>query len=163
MDSSVSIWDDGEWVSWASINEQIQYKEWRAKYPNADISLVPIFEDLISTAEDYYNLTGNHLKIYGDIGEIYGAITHGIKLHKNYAQGSDGRLGNDFIEVKTITPFKVSNSIEIKISGNFNKLFIVRINQDFELSGHLINRADLPVQKGKILRLKWRDVVGKKS
>ena len=55
----------------------------------------------------------------------------------------------------------VSNSIKINLSGNFNKLFIVRINQDFELSGHLINRANLPVKEGKILRLKWRDVVGK--
>ncbi len=162
MDYTDSLWDDGEWVSWDSINEQIQYKEWRVKYPNADISLVPIFEQLISAAEAYYNTTGNHLQIYGDIGEIYGAITHGIKLHKNYAQGSDGRLGNDFIEVKTITPFKKSDSISIKRSGNFNKLFVVRINQDFELNGHLINRADLPMRKGNNLRLKWRDVISEK-
>ncbi len=49
--------------------------------------------------------TGLHLQVYGDIGELFAAITHGVKLHKNYAQGSDSRLGNDFIEVKTITPF----------------------------------------------------------
>jgi len=158
MDIGDSIWDDGEWVSWDEINQQIQYQEWRAKYPNAHISLVPIFEQLISTAEEYYRLTGNHLQIYGDIGEIYAAITHGIKLHKNYAQGSDGRLGNDFVEVKTITPFKKTDRVSVKLSGNFSKLFIVKINQDFEISGRLINRADLPKWGGNILRLKWADI-----
>lgn len=161
MDNNDSIWDDGEWVSWDSINQQIQYKEWRVKYPNADTSLVPIFEQLISTAEEYYNIAGKHLQIYGDIGEIYGAITHGIKLHKNYAQGSDGRLGDDFVEVKTITPFKKNDSVSVKRSGNFSKLFIVRINQDFEISGRLIDRAGLPKGEGKILRLNWADVVGR--
>jgi len=76
-----AIWDDGEWISWDEINEQIQYKEWRAKYPNADLSQVSIFENLIATAEDYHVHTGKHLQVYGDIGELYGAITHGIKLH----------------------------------------------------------------------------------
>ena len=55
-----AIWDDGEWVSWDEINQQIQYKEWGAKYPNADRSLIPIFEDLLSTAEHYHNVTGSH-------------------------------------------------------------------------------------------------------
>lgn len=67
-----AIWDDGEWISWDEINEQIQYQEWRAKYPNADLSLVSIFENLIATAEDYHVHTGKHLQVYGDIGELNG-------------------------------------------------------------------------------------------
>jgi hypothetical protein len=70
------FYDDGEWVSWSEINKQIQYKEWRAKYPNADLSLVPYFEDLLTLAEDYYRDTGRHLNAYGDIGELFGAITY---------------------------------------------------------------------------------------
>jgi hypothetical protein len=158
MDHTDSIWSDGEWVGWDDINQQIQYKEWRVKYPNADLALIPIFEQLISAAEDYYHQTGHHLQIYGDIGEIFAAITIGFKRNKNYAQGSDGRLGNDHIEVKTITPFKKSDVIPIKLSGNFNKLFLVRINEDFEICGRLIRRAELPKRKGAVLRLKWRDV-----
>src|SRR3546814_15811579 len=83
-----AFWDDGEWFSWDEINQQIEYKEWRAKYPNADISLVPIFESLLSTACSYNAHTGKHLHVYGDIGELYGAITHGIRLNRNYAKGS---------------------------------------------------------------------------
>ncbi|MFZ2099603.1 MAG: hypothetical protein WAU86_03465 [Oricola sp.] len=160
MDMNDSIWNDGEWVSWDDINQKIQYHEWRVRYPNADISLVPIFEQLISAAEHYYSITGSHLQVYGDIGELYGAITYGIKLHKNYAQGSDGRLGNDFIEVKTITPFNKKNRISVSLSGNFSKLFVVKINADFEISGRLINRADLPKSEGKNLVLRWHDLAG---
>lgn len=152
-----AIWDDGEWVSWDEINEQIQYKEWRSRYPNADLSLISVFESLISTAEEYYRLTGSHLQVYGDIGELYGAITHGIKLHRNYAQGSDGRLGNHFVEVKTITPFKNRDVVEINLARNFSKVLIVKINADFEVRGKLIDRKSLPTKdvRGNRIRIDW--------
>ena len=160
MDMNDALWDDGEWVSWDDIDQQIQYHEWRARYPNADISLVPIFEQLISVAEHYHNATGRHLQVYGDIGELYGAITYGIKLHRNYAQGSDGRLGNDYVEIKTITPFSRSDRVSISLAGHFSKLFLVKITETFEISGRLIKRADLPKPKGKNVVLRWHDVVG---
>ena len=152
-----AIWDDGEWVSWDEINQQIQYKEWRARYPNADLSLVPIFESLIGVAEEYHQLTGSHLQVYGDIGELYGAITYGIKLHRNYAKGSDGRLGNHFVEVKTITPFKNCDTVEINLDRNFSKVLIVKINAEFKVCGKLIDRKALPKGRlrGNKLRIDW--------
>lgn len=158
MDMDDAIWDDGEWVSWEDINEQIQYKEWRARYPNADLSLVSTFQNLIEAAQSYHNLTGRHLQVYGDIGELFGAITHGIKLHRNYAQGSDGRLGNHFVEVKTITPFKRTSVIEINLDRNFSKLLIVKINEDFEILGKLIDRKALPKATGRRLRIDWNSI-----
>ena len=95
--------------------------------------------------------------MYGDIGELYGAITHGMKLHKNYAQGSDGRLGNDFIEVKTITPFKSNDVIELNLKRNFSKVLIVKITQDFEVRGRMIPRKALRQTAGDRLKLKWSD------
>lgn len=153
-----AIWDDGEWVSWNEINRQIQYKEWGAKYPNADLSIVPFFENLLSLAQDYHLQTGRHLNTYGDIGELFGAITHGIKLHTNFAQGSDGRLGDDFVEVKTITPFNARDMVTVKRAGHFSKLFVVKINADFEVSGRMIDRKQLPKGSGKILRLRWAEL-----
>jgi hypothetical protein len=152
------IWDDGEWVSWDDINAQIQHKEWRARYPNADLSLVATFECLIEAAQSYHQLTGRHLQVYGDIGELYGAITHGIKLHRNYAQGSDGRLGNDMVEVKTITPFKRNNVVEINLERNFSKLLLVKINDQFEVQGKLIERKALPKTARNRLRLDWGSI-----
>ncbi|WP_170351295.1 MULTISPECIES: hypothetical protein [Ruegeria] len=153
-----AIWlGDGEWISWDEINWQIQCKEWRARYPNARLSLVPIFEQLLDAAAAYYDATGSHLQVYGDIGELYGAITYGLELHRNYAQGSDGRMGNDFVEVKTITPFKNRDEVVVNMDGNFSKLLVVRINEDFDLSHKLVDRKDIPKRKGKVI-VKWADM-----
>jgi hypothetical protein len=80
-----AIYDDGEWITWTEINGHLARQEMAAQYPNADIEIVQVFEDLLATAEHYHGLTGRHLQVYGDIGELYGVITHGLKLHRNYA------------------------------------------------------------------------------
>lgn len=155
-----AFWDDGEWVSWDEIDEQIEYKEWRARYPDADLSVVSVFESLLSTAEEYHALTGRHLQVYGDIGELYGVITHGLRLHRNYAQGSDGRIGNDLVEVKTISPMKANNVVALDLRRNFSKVLIVKINADFAVRGKLISRKALPPGKGDRLLLDWDGVCG---
>lgn len=152
---SNAFWDDGEWVTWDEIDQQIQYKEWRARYPNADLSLVSIFQSLLETAQSYHELTGRHLQVYGDIGELYGVITHGLKLHRNYAQGSDGRIGDDFVEVKTITPFKGDDVVTLNMARNFSMVLIVKITEDFEIRGKLVDRKSLSRSTGDRLRLDW--------
>lgn len=156
-----AIYDDGEWITWTEINSHLERLELEAQYPNADIELVPVFENLLSTAEHYHLLTGRHLQVYGDIGELYGAITYGIRLHRNYAQGSDGRLGNDFVEVKTITPFKSNDVVTLNLKRNFSKVLIVKIDSDFEVQGKLIDRKALPKATGDKLMLKWDGFSGK--
>jgi len=153
-----ALWADGEWISWDEIDEQIQFKEWRARYPDADLSVVSIFESLLLTAQSYHELTGRHLQVYGDIGELFGVITHGLKLHRNYAQGSDGRIGNDLVEVKTITPFKSNDRVVLNLARNFSKILIVKINEDFEIQGKLIDRRSLPRGSGERLVLDWNSI-----
>lgn len=150
-----AIYDDGEWITWTEINSHLAQQELKARYPNADLELIPVFESLLSTAEHYHLLTGRHLQVYGDIGELYGAITYGITLHRNYAQGSDGKLGNDFVEVKTITPFKSNDIVSLNLKRNFSKVLLVKIGRDFEVSGKLIDRKALPKVKGDRLMLSW--------
>lgn len=152
-----AIYDDGEWITWDEINSHLERLEFQARFPNLDVDLVPIFQDLLATAGEYYDLTGRHLQVYGDLGELYGAITYGIKLHRNYAQGSDGKLGDHFVEVKTITPFKSNNSITLNLKRNFSKVLIVKIDADFEVQSKLIDRKSLPKVKGDRVRLDWKD------
>jgi len=102
---------------------------------------------MISVAEHYYHETGGHLPLYGDIGELFGAITYGIKLHRQYAKGSDGRLDDDFIEVKTISPFKTNDYVEVAAKGHFSQLLVVKINHKFEIACRLIPRKYLPKEK----------------
>lgn len=150
-----AFYDDGEWVTWTEINSHLARLEFQAKFPDLDVDLVPIFQSLLAVAEEYHHLTGSHLQVYGDLGELYGAIVHGIKLHRNYVQGSDGKLGNDFVEVKTITPFKSNNTVTLNLERNFSKVLVVKINADFEVSGKLIDRKALPKTKSKRLSLDW--------
>lgn len=152
-----AIYDDGEWITWTEINSHLATLEFEHRYPHLDVDLVPIFQDLLTVAQDYFNLTGSHLQVYGDLGELYGAITHGIKLHRNYAQGSDGKIGNHFVEVKTITPFKKNDTIMLNLQRNFSKVLIVKIDADFEVQARLLDRKSLPKVKGVRLKLNWSD------
>lgn len=86
--------------------EYLHQQELKAQYPNADLDLIQVFENLVDVAMEYKDVTNRYLPVFGELGEIFAEITFGIKRHKPRTQGSDGRLGNDFIEIKTITPEK---------------------------------------------------------
>ncbi|WP_234416540.1 hypothetical protein [Ruegeria sp. Alg231-54] len=120
---------------------------------------MPVFEELLEVAQHYHITTGKHLNIYGDIVELYGAIMYRIKLHKHYAKGSDGRLGNDYVEVNTITPFKNNHSVVVRLDRHFSQLLVVKIDEFFEVSGLLVKRSKLPNVGGKTLRIDWDDLV----
>lgn len=159
-----AFWIDGEWVGWDSIIEPLEpcktrlaelerAAHLRHHYPKADPKLVPYFHDLLTLAATYFEDTGKHLNVYGDIGELFGAITYGIALHKNYAKGSDGRMGNDFVEIKTISPMSSGEKTHIRLDRHFNRLLLVRIDENFEVTGKLLHRKDLPKRAGKHLGL----------
>ena len=166
-----AFWADREWISWEDFGEAADESgghlaeleraaAMRWRFPNADISLVPYFQDLLGIAEDYHLTTGRHLQVYGDIGELFGAITHGIRLHRNYAKGSDGRLGDDFVEIKTITPFNTYDRVSVRLDRHFSKLLVVKINERFEVSGRLVDRKSLRKTSGKVLNLTWEGLGG---
>jgi len=70
-------------------------------------------------------------------------------------------LGNDLVEVKTITPFKSNNTVVLNLKRNFSKVLIVKIDAYFEVQGKLIDRKALPKVKGDKLKLNWEDFDGK--
>ncbi|PIE12578.1 MAG: hypothetical protein CSA68_12495 [Rhodobacterales bacterium] len=154
-----AFWIDGEWIGWDSVIDpeedeysrlkQLEHEaDLRMRYPKADLSLIPYLEDLLGLAESYYYETGKHLNVYGDIGELFGAIAFGIKLHKNNAQGSDGRLGNDFVEIKTISPMSRKERKIVRLDRHFSKLLMVKIDNDFQIYGRLVKRGDLLKRTG---------------
>lgn len=154
-DPSDGIWDDGEWVSWDYINEQLYINELKEEYPSADPQLVMVFDDLVRAARDYKDMTGRYLQIWGELGEVYAELKYGIKLHKPGTQGSDGRIGNDFVEVKTISPEKSQAQAQVKRAGNFNKLLVIRISENFEFESRMVDRKALKKGLGKHARVNW--------
>jgi len=155
---SDGIWDDGEWISWEWIDQQLYVQDLRAQYPCASPELIDVFQRLIEVAADHKALTGNYLQVWGELGELYAEIKFGIKRHHPRAQGSDGKLGNDFVEVKTISPEKSSHKVQVKRKGHFNKLLVVKISERFEFEGRMVHRTVLGRGTGRVARLSWSSV-----
>lgn len=161
--SSDAVWDDGEWISWNWINQQIYEQELKERYPDVEPELIHIFEELVDSAATYKEVTGRYLPIFGELGELFAEITFGIKRHKPRTQGSDGRLGNDFIEIKTITPEKKHHKVAVKRKGNFNKLLVVKINKEFEFEARMLDRKEMSKGNGKLATVSWSSMKSKKD
>ncbi|TRY29767.1 hypothetical protein [Aliiglaciecola sp. M165] len=147
--------------NWDSIEEFVDDDEdWdcdeEPKNPTT-LELWELLDDLIRTAQNYLELTGRHLPIYGELGELYGEAKYGIKRHKPFTQGSDGKLGKDFVEIKTISPHKSDNTVLVKRAGNFNRLLIVKISVDFKFKSKMIDRKSLRKGSGKHFKAKWSE------
>lgn len=154
-DPSDGIWDDGEWISWNYINGYLEDQELRAEFPLASVEVARTFLDLVEIANRYSGLTGRYLEIWGDLGELFVEVKYGLKRHRTHAPGSDGRIGNDFIEVKTLSPGKASEVVQVKRAGNFNKVFLVRISEDFNFAARKIDRKSVAKGAGKYARIRW--------
>lgn len=133
----------------------MEVNDLRDEYPHAEPEVVKIFNDLVDGAARYRELTGRHLNIFGELGELYAEIKFGIKRHRLYAAGSDGRLGNDFVEIKTIAPTSRSNKVQVKRSGNFSMLLVVRIANDYGFEARMVERKALKKGVGKLITLSW--------
>lgn len=154
-DTADGIYDDGEWVGWGWINGELHEQSLREKFPKSSPEVAHVVEELIFTAEDYHQITGRYLQIWGELGELYAEVKYGINRHKPHTAGSDGKLGNDFVEVKTISPEKEVPEILVKRAGNFNKILLVKINKEFKFESRLVNRKDLPKGDGRNVRITW--------
>lgn len=149
------IWEDGEWTTWDEISHQIHLQDLHDRYPHANPEVVEVFHDLLDGAARYRSLNGRHLDIFGELGELYAEIRFGIKRHRLRAAGSDGRLGNDFIEIKTIGPESRSGRVRIKRAGNFSKIVIVRIDDELRFQCRMIERKALTKGAGKWMTVSW--------
>ena len=153
--TSDGIWDDGEWISWDYIN---QFVEPDIAEHRPDPELLQMFESLLHTASAYKDHTGRYLDIFGELGEFYAEVHLGLRRHKPNAAGSDGRLGDDFIEVKTISPLKQDDQVRVKRQGNFNKLYVVRFSENFFCEARMIDRRSLKKGDGKFAKVRFSDM-----
>jgi hypothetical protein len=154
-DPTDGIWDDGEWISWNYINGHLEDRELRAQFPKADPAVVRVFIDLLEDGARYHALTGRYLEIWGELGELFVELKYGLRRHRLHAAGSDGRIGNDFVEVKTLSPGRLRDHVRVKRAGNFSKLFLVRITENFEFMARMIDRKRIGKGPGTHARVSW--------
>ncbi|KEI70778.1 hypothetical protein [Endozoicomonas elysicola] len=136
--------------------EEVEDEEFLSDRLLINTELEEIFEKLVYNAKEFHLLTNRYLQIWGELGELFGEIYYNIKRHKAHTKGSDGKLGNDFIEIKTISPEKNVDEVRVKRAGNFSKLLIVKINNDFSFESQMIHRKNLSRGTGSHARAKWQ-------
>ena len=112
-------------------------------FPFSVLKQAEIFEDLVDCAERHFRNTGRYLQVRGELGEIYAEIKFGLRRHGTRQAGSDGTIDGKLVEVKTIFPENISDQVIVKSQGNFEQLLVVRIDENFEFAGKLIDRDEL--------------------
>jgi hypothetical protein len=160
-DAAACGYNPWERVSWDNIEDSVDDEggwdsDSEPKSP-ATLELWELLDDLVGTAQNYFEVTGRHLPIFGELGELFGEAKYGIKRHKPFTQGSDGKLGNDFVEIKTISPLKSDSTVLVKRAGNFSKLLIVKISEDFEFKAKMLDRKSLRKGLGKHIKARWSE------
>jgi hypothetical protein len=129
--------------------------ESRDGFPYSILEQTEIFQDLVECAARHFENTGRYLQVWGELGEIYAEIKFGLRRHGTHKAGSDGTIKGKLVEVKTISPEKCSNRVIVKSQGDFEQLLIVRIGQDFQFQGKLVDRIELG-GAGKFLKGRFK-------
>jgi hypothetical protein len=129
-------------------------------YPHSILKQAEILDDLVTCAMQHFENTGRYLQIWGELGEIYAEIKFGLRRHETGTAGSDGTISGRLVEVKTMSPEKSGDHVIVKSQGNFEQLLIVRIDQDFNFKGKIIERSELKKYTSKFLRGKFQDGTG---
>lgn len=124
----------------------------RDGFPHSVLEQAEIFWDLVDCAERHFRNTGRYLQVWGELGEIYAEIKFGLRRHGTHQAGSDGTIGGKLVEVKTVSPEKGNDHVVVKRQGDFEQLLIVRIDENFQFTGKLIERSRLVDGGGKFLR-----------
>lgn len=129
----------------------------RDVFPSSVLEQTQIFQDLVDCAVRHFENTGRYLQVWGELGEIYAEIKFGLRRHATHTAGSDGTIAGKLVEVKTISPEKVSDFVRVKSQGDFERLLIVRINREFQFQAKLFERGELKAGGGKFLKGRLKD------
>ncbi len=157
-DLSEGIWDDGDWISWEyihSLDPDFRSADFEAGEEEPDKK--EYLDALVSLLRRYHDQYGRYLSFWGELGEMYAEVQYGLKLHPPYTPGSDGRIGQDMIEVKTISPMKTEPVVHVKRKGNFNVLVVVKIDENLNFESRWVERRHLKDKTGKTATYHWED------
>lgn len=150
-------WEWEEWVDPDSEedagDEETPVVPFRSRegFPLSTLAQAEIFEELLDCARRHFENTGRYLQIWGELGEIYAEIHFGLRRHGTHTAGSDGSINGRLVEVKTISPEKSNDRVLVKSQGDFEQLLIIRIDQDFQFKGKLVERTELKRAGSKLL------------
>ncbi|NDV02296.1 hypothetical protein [Pseudoroseicyclus tamaricis] len=151
------LWDAVDTARRGPIDPSLGEHELARIFPKADLALVPIYRDLLALAEEFQMFTGRQLGLWEQIGELYGAITYGITLSREGGRSTGGTLGDQRVAIRTIAPGG-DEAVMVSRADPFDRLLIVRIDENFEVRGQMLPRAALPAGESAEIRVGWGDL-----
>ena len=128
-------------------------------YSHVQPELLAIFEELVESVAKYRRLKGHHVPFLGELGELFAEIMFGITRHAPRTQGSDGKLGNELVEIKTITPDKKRDVVQVKRAGDFVNLIVVKITDDFQFGARTVHRCTLTRREDEYDEISWAAMI----
>ena len=160
--SEDAVWEDGQWLPLLDARDIEQRRSPLINLdhpvpdaPPNDTKRVAVYDALLLNARRHLKLTGRHLEVYSDIAELYATLTYGIKFARNEEAGSEGRLGKDHYTVKVIAPTNTTETVTVKMSGNFSHLVVVKIAPNFRVTGRVVTRKDMPGTSDQMRKIRW--------
>lgn len=60
--------------------------------------------------------------------------------------------------MKTVSPEKNSAEVQVKRAGNFNKLLVVNITEDFQFESRMLDRKKMSKGEGTHARVAWTNM-----
>ena len=157
-DIEAELWKKGVCLEFAYLSD-VWASPLRVHGKKIDPELLEKFRDRVLEAQGKKVTGRQRSDPLGELGELFAAIMFGIDLHAPRTEGSDGMLGSDFVEVKTITPEKKRDSVRLKRTGNFSKVVVVKITKDFQFGARMISRRSLKKGRGVWVELSWDDMI----
>ncbi len=145
-------WDSGDWIEWHRQRDDGAATPCTAASDDQMAKAHSVYSALIHAARSYHRLTGQHLRVYPAIANLYGTLHHGLPLH------GPAQLAGGWTKVECISPQAATNIITVDLTVPFDQLLVVRISPDFEIEGRMIARSALPQTATVNYDLQWSDL-----
>lgn len=121
MTTPMFAWTPDQWLSWGGIDDPTEADQIRCRFPDAEATNIAALKGPLHAARSFHTPINHQLQVDGDTGDLYGAIVRGIVLHRFNAQGSDGWLGDGYVEINTISPIKKWKIVNLRMGRHFSK------------------------------------------
>ena len=132
IDTEIGTRDEARWLHWDNVDDSTRHCDGAVPH-SADPEVVALFDELLAAAKSYRRLTGRHLEVFAELGELYAEIHYGVGCSRRNAL-----LGTGGVAVRTT---KMSApKVSLRGIEDLDRLLVIRISDDYEFEAKVADR-----------------------
>ena len=135
IDTETGTREEPRWLHWDNVTDSVRRNEGAAPH-SADPEIVALFDELLAAAKSYRELTGLHLDVFQELGELYAEIHYGVGCNRKGAVRGTGGIA--VRTIKTTAPKVSLRGIE-----GLDRLLVIRISDDYVFEAKVASRQHL--------------------